>query len=65
MDKIGGGGLLIVGLFLIFVGILISSDIFARLLDVLGFVVIIGGAIAGIIGLIKVFSGGGNRTSDF
>jgi len=65
MNKVGGGGLLLAGLFLVFMGILIRSNLIEWLLDILGLVVIIGGAILGIIGLIKMFSGRGAKSSDF
>ena len=63
MSKVSGGGLLLAGIFLIFLGILIQSDVLSRLLDVLGVIVIIGGAILGVIGLIQVFTGGNKRSS--
>ena len=63
MSKVGGGGLLLAGIFLIFLGFLIQSDILSRLLDLLGIIVIIGGAILGVIGLIQVFTGGSKRSS--
>ena len=65
MNKVGGGGLLLAGILLAFMGFLIRSNLIEWLLDILGIVVIIGGAIVGIIGLIKMFSGGGSRSSDF
>ena len=65
MKKIGGGGLLLTGVFLVVLGFLIMSDIVEWLLNVLGVIVIIGGAIVGIIGLIQVFSGGGERSSEY
>ena len=57
MKKVGGGGLLLTGVFLVVLGFLIMSDIVEWLLNVLGVIVIISGAIVGIIGLIQVFSG--------
>ena len=63
MSKVGGGGLLLAGIFLIFLGIVIQSDILSRLLDLLGIIVIIIGAILGVIGLIQVFTGSGKRSS--
>ena len=63
MSKVGGGGLLLAGIFLIFLGIVIQSDILSRLLDLLGIIVIIIGAILGVIGLIQVFTGGSKRSS--
>ncbi len=63
MSKVGGGGLLLAGIFLIFLGIVIQSDILSRLLDLLGIIVIIIGAILGVIGLIQVFTGSRKRSS--
>ncbi len=66
MSKVGGGSFVLAGLFLVFLGILISSDILEALLDVLGVIVIVLGAVIGIIGLIRVFTGGSKaRSSDF
>ena len=63
MSKIGGGGLLMAGIFLIFLGFMIRSDILEWLLDVFGFVVIVGGIGVAVIGLIQMFTGGGRRSS--
>ena len=65
MNKFGGGGLLLAGIFLVFLGIVLSSDILESILDLLGVVVLILGIIVGVIGLIGMFSGGGKRRSDF
>ena len=66
MSKVSGGSFVLAGIFLVFLGILISSDILEALLDVLGVIVIVLGAIVGVIGLIQVFTGGGKaRSSDF
>ena len=63
MSKVSGGSFFLAGIFLIFLGILIQSDILSRLLDLLGIIIIIVGAILGIIGLIQVFTGGSKRSS--
>lgn len=65
MSKVGGGSFFLAGIFLIFLGILIQSDILSRLLDILGVIIIIGGAILGVIGLIQVFTGSKRSSSDF
>ena len=65
MNRLGGGGLFVAGIFLVLLGALIQSDILTWLLDILGFVVIVAGVIVGIIGLIKVFSGKKSGASDF
>ena len=64
MSKIGGFGLLVIGVFLVIVGWLVQSSIFEWLLDIAGVVIIIGGAIVGVIGIVKMLTGGG-RSSDF
>ena len=60
MGKVGGGGLVLAGILIVFLGFLIKSDLLEWLLELIGIVLIVGGAIVGIIGLIKLFSGGGN-----
>ena len=64
MSKIGGFGLLVIGVFLVIVGWLVQSSIFEWLLDIAGVLIIIGGAIVGVIGIVKMLTGGG-RSSDF
>ena len=59
MDKLGGFGLIVVGLALVLLGWLVQSGIVEFLLDIIGVVIIIGGAIVGIIGIVKLFTGGG------
>jgi hypothetical protein len=59
MRRLGGSGLLLAGVFLVFLGIVIKSDILEGLLDLLGFVVIIVGVGIGLVGLVAFFSGGG------
>lgn len=63
MSKVGGGSFLLAGIFLIFLGILIRSDILEALLNLLGIIIIIGGGILGVVGLIQMFTGGGKRSS--
>ena len=65
MDKLGGGSLLVVGIFLVILGALVQSAIIEWLLDVVGVIVIIGGVVVGVIGLVKLFSGSSRNTSDF
>ena len=64
MGKVGGGGLVLAGILIVVLGFLIRSDLLEWLLDLIGIVLIVGGAIVGIIGLIKLFSGGGS-SDDF
>ena len=63
MGKFGGASLLIAGLFLVFLGFAIRSDFLTWLLDLLGVMVIVVGAVLGIVGLIKMFSGGQQSSS--
>ena len=65
MKKVGGGGLVVAGLFMIFLGWVIQSNILEWLLNILGFVVIVGGVIAGVVGLIMMLSGRKSPSSDF
>ena len=65
MSKVGGGGLLIAGIFLVLLGALIQSAIVEWLLDIVGFIVIVGGVIVGIYGLVKMLSGRKSGASDF
>ena len=65
MGKIGGGSLLLAGIFLVFLGFLIQSDLLEALLNILGIIIIIVGAIMGVIGLISMFSGSKSGSSDY
>ena len=65
MNKVGGGGILVAGVFLIFLGFLIQSDFLSWLLDILGLVVIVAGVVLGVYGLIRMFSGSKSGTSDY
>ena len=64
MSKISGFGLLVVGVFLVIVGWLVQSSIFEWLLDIAGVLIIIGGAVVGVIGIVKMFTGRGG-SDDF
>ena len=57
MGKIGGAGLLVIGIGVAIVGWLIQSEILTRLLDIVGFIIIVGGIIVAVAGLVKMFSG--------
>ena len=65
MRKVGGGGLLVAGAFLVFLGFLIKSDLLTWLLDLLGVMVIIVGIVLAVYGLIRMFSGGERQSSEF
>ena len=64
MDKVGGGGLVVFGILLVILGLLIRSAILEWLLDIVGIVILIGGAIVVVVGVVKIFSGGGS-SDDF
>ena len=57
MGKLGGAGLLVVGIGVAIIGWLIQSDILTWLLDIIGLVIIIGGIIVAVTGLVKMLSG--------
>ena len=65
MRKIGGFGILFIGVSLVIVGWLVKSNILEWLLDVIGVIIIIAGVILGIVGIVKMFSGGDGGSSDF
>ncbi len=57
MGKLGGAGLLVVGIGVAIIGWLIQSDILSWLLDVVGLIIIVGGIIVAVTGLVKMLSG--------
>ena len=57
MSKASGLGLVVVGLFIVVLGVLIQSAIIEWLLDIVGWMAIIGGAIVGVVGIVKMFTG--------
>ena len=61
MSKAGGLGLLGMGLFDMFVGLVIQWDFLAWLLNLVGWVTFAVGAGVAIVGLVKMFSGGGSN----
>ena len=61
MNKLGGGTVVLAGLFLVILGLLMTSDI----IDFLGWLVVIAGVVVGVIGLIRVFSGGKGGASEY
>ena len=65
MNKLRGAGFLVVGAVLFTLGIILRLDLIDWLIDATGFVLIVIGAIAGIIGLIQMFSGRGQRSSEY
>ena len=65
MGKLGGGGLLVVGLGLALVGWIIASGIVEFLLDVIGGATIFAGVVLVVVGIVKMFTGNKSGASDF
>ncbi len=65
MGKLGGGTLFVVGILVVILGALIQSAIFEFLLDIIGFIIISIGIIAGIIGLVQMLTGSKNQQTNF
>ena len=57
MNKGGGSGLLMAGIFLALFGLFIGSNFVEGLLDFIKWIFVIIGVIMGVVGLLKVFSG--------
>ena len=57
MNKVGGSGLLLAGIFLALIGIFIGSNFVEGLLDFIKWIFVIIGVIMGVVGLFQVFSG--------
>ena len=65
MSRVQGGGLILVGGIFVFAGVLLRWDLVDWIIDTAGFLLIVVGAVIGIIGLIKMFSGGGQSSSSY
>jgi len=65
MNKVKGAGFFVVGAVLVFLGIILRWDFLAWVIDKTGLALIVIGIIAGIIGLVQMFSGGGQRSSEY
>ena len=65
MNRFGGGGLILLAIILVVVGIMVQSDIVEWLLNVIGTIFIVAGVIAGVVGLIGLFTGGKKQSSEF
>ena len=59
MSRVQGGGFLLVGAIFVVAGVLLRWDLVDWIIDTAGLLLIVVGAVVGIIGLIKLFSGGG------
>jgi predicted tellurium resistance membrane protein TerC len=65
MSKIGGSGLLLAGIFLALFGLFIGSNFVEGLLDFIKWILVIIGVILGVVGLLQVFKGGSESSSQF
>ena len=61
MSNFRGASLLMLGLIIIAAGWFVQSGVLEWLLNVIGFIMIITGILASVIGLIQMLSGGGRR----
>jgi putative flippase GtrA len=57
MGKLGGGGIIVIGIVAIILGFLIKSGLVESLLDIIGWTLIVAGIIAAVAGLVNMFSG--------
>ena len=57
MNKVGGSGLLMAGIFLALFGLFIGSNFVEGLLEFIKRIFVIIGVIMGVVGLLQVFSG--------
>ena len=64
MGKVGGAGLVLAGIILAIFGWFLQSGLLEWLLEKLGWSIVVIGAVLGVVGLIKLFSGGGS-SDDF
>ena len=54
MSKLNGAGLIVVGVFLLVVGLVLRWDLIDWLIDAVGFLFLLGGAGVGIAGIVKL-----------
>ena len=60
MGMLGKSGWVVIGLFLIVVGLLIKSPLISGLLEVIGWIMIVAGIVALIVGLVGLVTGKNN-----
>jgi hypothetical protein len=63
MEKVGAGGLILVAIIMLATGFVLRWDLIDWLIDAIGFLFIAGGAITGVVGLIKLMSGRGREAT--
>jgi xanthine/uracil permease len=64
MNRVQGSGLIMAGAVLLVIGIILRWDLIDWLIDATGFVLIVIGAILGVVGLIKLFTSGNKKSYD-
>ncbi len=64
MRKLKGSGLVIAGALLLVMGVVLRWDLIDWLIDAAGLVLIVMGAVLGVIGLVQMFTGGGGKDYD-
>ncbi|PZC47318.1 MAG: hypothetical protein C1O27_001265 [Chloroflexi bacterium] len=62
MTNAKGASLLFLGVLIIVVGWLVQSGIVEWILDVIGYILIVSGILAAVVGLFQMISGGGRRS---
>ena len=65
MGKVGGGGILLVGIVVFILGLVLRWDLIDWLIDATGLVLIVIGVVLGIVGLIQMLTSGKGRSSDY
>jgi hypothetical protein len=63
MEKVGAGGLILVAIVMLTTGFVLRWDLIDWLIDAVGFLFIAGGAITGVVGLIKLMGGRGREAT--
>ena len=58
MNKMGGGGLIIAAIILVFLGLVLRMDLIDWLIDITGFILILGGIVLGIVGVFNLVTSG-------
>ena len=61
MEKYGAGGLILVAVVMLAIGVVLRWDLIDWMIDIVGFLFIVGGLVTGVVGILKLFLGGGRR----
>ena len=63
MEKVGAGGLILAALAMLATGFVLRWELIDWLIDAVGLMFMAGGAITGVVGLIKLMSGRGRQAT--